>query len=317
MNKPVSVITISYNSAQCIRAAIESVLAQSYSNFEYIISDDCSTDNTWDIIQEYNDPRIRRFQNDRNIGEYPNRNKTLDLACGEYVIWIDGDDIFYPHGLEFMVKMLDAFPESAMACARPYWPNMVYPYELTPRETYLFDFFGSPVTVNGFPDTLFKTSILKDAGNLPDEYVSGDSYIKRKIAAQHKILLISNGISWWRKTSGQASAKIRGSAKGACEDLIINKKLLSDPACPLSKKEGELALKNLIIGFSKKILRLELFKFRLPSFFKCQKFSKIPIWKVFYYFFLKQDLSHLRKANPEAPLCLDFKKNPYSKLIDG
>lgn len=63
----VTVITVAYNSSAYLRVAIESVLAQSYANIEYIICDDYSTDDTWDIICEYTDARIRAYRNEKNL----------------------------------------------------------------------------------------------------------------------------------------------------------------------------------------------------------------------------------------------------------
>ena len=87
----VTVITVTYNSSLYIRDAIESVLTQPYPNFEYIIADDCSTDNTWDIINEYKDSRIKKYRNETNLKEYPNRNKAVTMASGDYVVFVDGE----------------------------------------------------------------------------------------------------------------------------------------------------------------------------------------------------------------------------------
>lgn len=311
MTPKVSIVTITYNSSRFVRQAIESVLAQSFTDFEYLISDDCSTDNTWEIIQEYKDSRIRAWRNETNLGEYPNRNKTLNEAKGEYIIWIDGDDIFYPHGLEFMVRMLDAFPKSAMACARPYWPNMVYPYELTPEQTFRFDFLGSPVTINGFPDTLFKSEILRQSGGLPVNYISGDTFIKRKIAMYHPILLISNGVSWWRMPEGQASAKVRGTVVGLQENLKLSEYFLSHLDCPLSEMEKNTAFVNIYGGYFRTVIRNQLFKFRLVSFIKNWNFSKIGLIIKLKYTFIRINTSYKENSSADNPKILDFKLNPY------
>ena len=308
-----TIITITYNSAKYVKQAIESILAQSFTDFEYIIGDDCSTDSTWEIINKYKDTRIRKYRNEKNIGEYPNRNKSLEIAKGEYVIWIDGDDIFYPHGLEFMIKMLDAFPNSAMACARPYWKNMVYPYELTPKETYMFDFFGSPVTINGFPDTLFKTDILKKEGGLPENFISGDTFIKRKIAAKHNILLISNGVSWWRITDNQASAKIRNSLFGIIESLEINETLLNDENSPLDSQEKQLALNNIYSAYLRKIFTKTFFKLKIFKYFKLIKKINLPFFRKIKLTFKKVVVNYTGKGTSENPLILDFEKNPFAK----
>ena len=79
-NSPfITVITVTYNSAKFVKQTIESVLAQSYKNLEYIIIDDCSTDNTWQLIQQYKDSRIIAFKNETNLREYSNRNKAIEI----------------------------------------------------------------------------------------------------------------------------------------------------------------------------------------------------------------------------------------------
>src|SRR5438046_2702713 len=109
----VTVAMVTHNSEKYVAEAIESVLAQDFRNFELLICDDCSTDRTWELIKRYSDRRIRAIRNETNLGEYPNRNKALYLARGRYFMFIDGDDYIYPHGLGFMVKMIDRFPKAA------------------------------------------------------------------------------------------------------------------------------------------------------------------------------------------------------------
>jgi glycosyltransferase involved in cell wall biosynthesis len=309
----VTIVTITYNSAKFVKKAIESVLAQSFTDFEYLISDDSSTDNTWDIIQTYKDPRIRAWRNEPNLGEYPNRNKTLYEAKGEYIIWIDGDDIFYPHGLEFMLKMLEAFPESAMACARPYWNNMVYPYELTPNETFQFDYLGSPVTVNGFADTLIKVPILKAIGGLPTNYISGDTFVKRKIAMYYNILLISNGVSWWRMPEGQASSKVRGTLLGILESLKISIEFLSHADCPLSPFEEEIGRTNIYAGYYRYLVRNYLFKLKIPLFYKYWIYEKHSLADKIKYLMTPIELPFKYKNDAVNPLIEELSKNPFAK----
>src|SRR5258706_6333730 len=98
----VTVAMVTYNSARYLTEAIESVLAQEFEDFELLICDDCSRDDTWQIASRYDDPRIRAVRNEFNMGEYQNRNQALRLARGKYVMFLDGDDFLYPHGLGFM-----------------------------------------------------------------------------------------------------------------------------------------------------------------------------------------------------------------------
>lgn len=101
MQTPViSIITASYNSEKYISETIESVLNQTYENWEWIISDDGSTDNTVSIIESFKDPRIKLVQSSQNSGAAVARNKALDLAQGRYITFIDSDDLWKPEFLE-------------------------------------------------------------------------------------------------------------------------------------------------------------------------------------------------------------------------
>lgn len=306
----VTVVTITYNSSKFVRQAIESILAQSYADFEYIISDDCSTDNTWKIIQEYKDPRIKAWRNETNMGEYPNRNLTLNETDGEYVIWIDGDDILYPHGLEFMVKMLDAFPQSATLSSRPYSDFMIYPVELSPRDVFRLELMGSPVLVNGFPDTLFRTAVLKNVDGFSLDHISGDTYAKRKIALEHHSLFVSNGLSWWRKTDQQASKKLE-SIDGLIQTTNMQLEFISKANSLLSKEEVNHALDRLYAGLLRKLVREYLIRGRFSALVKVQRRVKLSfiIWR---YLIIKR-LPEFKLSNAENPLQLPFDKNPLSR----
>ena len=90
----VSVLTTDYNSEKHLAAAIESVLAQTMEDFELIVVDDCSTDRSVEIARLYeNDPRVRIFINEENLGDYPNRKRAAFYASGKYIKYVDADDI--------------------------------------------------------------------------------------------------------------------------------------------------------------------------------------------------------------------------------
>src|SRR5688500_13022217 len=139
----VYVLIVSYNSAEFIREAIDSVLCQTYKHFELIIADDNSTDDTWNIISSYSDIRIRKYRNGNNLGEYANRTQAVGLAEGDYLIFIDADDIIYPHGLEFMIRYAVAFPDCAMVISRPWDERILLPVIISARDFYRFEYLDS------------------------------------------------------------------------------------------------------------------------------------------------------------------------------
>lgn len=88
-----------YNAGNYIEEAVNSILDQSYSNFEFIIIDDGSTDCTPEILKCLTDPRIKLIFNEKNEGNYPARNKACRLAKGKYIAVMDADDIAFPERL--------------------------------------------------------------------------------------------------------------------------------------------------------------------------------------------------------------------------
>ena len=106
MEVKVSIIMPSYNYALYIKKAIESVLSQTYKNWELIIIDDASTDNSLSIINEYlkNDSRVKLIINDKNIGLCASLNKAIQLADGEWIAFLESDDEFLPESIEEKIK---------------------------------------------------------------------------------------------------------------------------------------------------------------------------------------------------------------------
>jgi glycosyltransferase involved in cell wall biosynthesis len=109
-----TVLMPAYNAEAYINAAIDSILAQTFTNFEFIIIDDCSTDATVDNISGYNDPRIRFYHNETNIGIAATLNKGVALAKTDIIARMDADDISYPGRLEYQLQYLAKNPQLAL-----------------------------------------------------------------------------------------------------------------------------------------------------------------------------------------------------------
>lgn len=121
MNQPkVSVVTSAYNSERYIARTIESILNQTFGDFEFILVDDCSTDQTWSIIQKYaqQDRRIAAVRNDSNLGVVGGLNRGLSIARGEYIARQDADDISLPERFARQAAFLDANPEFGVVGSR-------------------------------------------------------------------------------------------------------------------------------------------------------------------------------------------------------
>jgi glycosyltransferase involved in cell wall biosynthesis len=106
----VTVVMAVYNAAQFLREAIASVLSQTYTDFELIVVDDASTDDSSAILRSYNDPRIRIIRHQTNLGASLSRNDALAAARGELIAIMDADDVCAPTRIERQVEFLQAHP---------------------------------------------------------------------------------------------------------------------------------------------------------------------------------------------------------------
>lgn len=102
----VSIIMPTYNCGRFIAESINSVLAQTYTNWELLIVDDCSTDNTAEVVAAFNDPRIHYQRNERNSGAAVTRNTAIRLAKGKYMAFLDSDDLWLPEKLEKQIAFM-------------------------------------------------------------------------------------------------------------------------------------------------------------------------------------------------------------------
>lgn len=114
----VAVLISTYNDERFLAAAIDSVLDQTYSDFEIVVVNDASTDRSGEIAAGYRDRRVRVIENSENLGTGPSLNRGLAVIRSEYVAKLDADDICFPQRLAMQVAFLDAHPEVAAVGAQ-------------------------------------------------------------------------------------------------------------------------------------------------------------------------------------------------------
>lgn len=173
----VSVLMPCYNSEQYIREAIDSILSQTFSDFEFIVINDGSTDNSAEIIGSYKDKRIKYINNDVNLGLIKSLNKGISLAKGKYIARMDSDDISYPTRLKEQVIFLDNHPDVIM-CGT--WINF---FNYPPRKddghhqtdiTYLSLLKGWCIN---HPTVMMRTDVIKKNNLFYDEnYPCAEDY---------------------------------------------------------------------------------------------------------------------------------------------
>lgn len=99
----ISVALATYNGSKYLDAQIQSILNQTYTDFELVIIDDCSTDNTFELLKNYKDSRIKLFQNDKNLGFRKNFEKIIQNCSGEYIAFCDQDDVWFSEHLQILL----------------------------------------------------------------------------------------------------------------------------------------------------------------------------------------------------------------------
>lgn len=231
----VSVLMTSYNRKKYIGAAIESVLASGFQDFELIISDDCSIDNTLQIAKSYasKDERVKVFCNEKNLGDYPNRNQAASYATGKYLKYVDADDCIYPWGLELLVTMMEQFPQAGWGlCSLDQNNEKPFPFILSPEETYLYHYKGPGLFHKAPLSSIIKREVFEAVGGFNPIRMAGDFDMWHRLAQHFPVVLMPHGIVWYREHNEQEVNSYRKFVK-VYEKLKI--KYLQDSKVPLSK----------------------------------------------------------------------------------
>jgi glycosyltransferase involved in cell wall biosynthesis len=259
----VSVLVTSYNRADSIEETIESILQQSFQDYEIVISDNCSTDNTLELLEKYrNNPKIIIHQNETNIGQFPNRNKCADLARGKYLKYIDSDDLMYPWGLELLVQMMEKFPEAGWGlCSLVQVVEKPYPFMLSPRQAYLhhYNVFG---IFNKAPlSAIIKKEAFDKVNGFEDISMAGDFEMWQKLALHFPVVLMPDGIVWYRVHPGQEMRHFR---KFLLQYEGVRLKYLKHDQSPLNRQETESIIRK-IKRNSTRAMIISLLKFNFQN----------------------------------------------------
>lgn len=146
----VSIVMPNYNGSKYLEETIQSVIAQTYQNWELLFVDDCSSDNSLELVRSFDDDRIRIFQNEKNSGAAVSRNLALKMAKGRWIAFLDSDDLWLPdklaEQLSFMVSNDCHFSYTPYSqideSGKPLNVEVTGPRRVNKRKMYRYDYVG-------------------------------------------------------------------------------------------------------------------------------------------------------------------------------
>jgi glycosyltransferase involved in cell wall biosynthesis len=200
----VSVVMSAYNAEKFLREAIDSILAQTFTDFEFIIVDDGSTDRTSQILNSYSDPRIIRNRNERNLGYTPSLNWGVAHARSELIARMDADDISLPDRLALQVDFLERHPSIAVLGTG--FQKMDQTGKLTSGEILLPDNPRFIQWLLAFQNTLchptvmFRRSIFLKSGGYDPAFMPAEDYdLWQRLSLEEMISNIQKSLLLYRK----------------------------------------------------------------------------------------------------------------------
>lgn len=254
----VSVLMTVYNREKYIRQAIESVLASSLRDFELVIVDDGSSDRSVEIAQSYaeRDTRVRVHINQKNLGDYPNRNRAASLARGKYLKYVDADDMIYPHGLQILVETMDRFPEAGYGlCSLEQDARRIYPFELEPKAAYNRHYFEQDLFHKAPLSAIIRKDAFEAVGGFSGKQHVGDFEMWHMLSARFPVVLMPHGMVWYREHDEQQMQDNRTNVAVPFKYLKLAVDMLRSEDCPLPTQGRKAAEHNLLRQQARTILR--------------------------------------------------------------
>ncbi|NIZ00161.1 glycosyltransferase [Thalassospira lucentensis] len=190
VNPLVSVIMANFNGGIYLKDCVESVLNQTYDNLEFIIVDDCSTDESFEYLDNIDDKRIVLIKNASNIGQTKSLNKAISKSSGQYLARMDSDDICYPERLFEQVRFFEQNPEISILGAQATiidHNGKLIGQTFLPKESvsiWAFCFFSNPFV---HPSIMIRRTILP-----ANKMLYSDQYINQDFELWSRILTRSN-----------------------------------------------------------------------------------------------------------------------------
>jgi glycosyltransferase involved in cell wall biosynthesis len=259
-----------FNREKFIAAAIESVLASTYSNFELIVVDDCSTDDTILILRNYEkiDSRIKLFINEKNLGQFANRNKAASYSKGEFLKYVDSDDIIYPDTLKKMVEAMQTFPDTALGfCLTHGECKFPLPYRIESEEAIRQHYFGGGLLFVGPSGLIVKRSAFVSVNGFEEFGMPSDNHFTLKITSKFPVVAMARDLFWWRLHEDQVFSRNNNNNDNILNNYLYSKDIVINYS-PLTRNENKIILMNLRKIFISHITRIILRHGKIGTAFK-------------------------------------------------
>ena len=228
-----------YNREQYIGDAIESILVQTFSDFEILLVDDGSTDTSVDKIRSFSDPRIRLVCNEKNLGIPQTRNKGIEHARGQYMAMLDSDDRAFPERLEKQVAFLESHPDYAqvgswcrMMDAQGNVLNKIKRQPASPDDIHAQFLFRCAMSNRSI---MARTTILKEYGYRNDFPRCQDYELHVRLAKQYKLGNIPECLVYGRIHPEQITGQTPGLGDAKKQEIISAQ--LHELGVPFSEKD--------------------------------------------------------------------------------
>lgn len=272
----VSILITAYNRQDFIGQAIQSVLSSSFSDFELIIVDDASTDNTMSVARQFEtDSRVKLFVNNHNLGQFENRNRAASLASGVYIKYLDSDDMLYPYSLGIMLEAMLKFPDAALGICEKYRDSAEpYPFYLSPANSLATHYLKRELLMIGPSGAIFKRSAFNEVGGFDNYGMPSDNHLALKIASKYPVVMLQRDLFWWRPHEGQVFTKNMHNNQNILNNYLFNTDILLHHS-PLSVNENRQIIRNQKKIFFMNLLKLCFMKGKpLTAFSLYQQYSK-------------------------------------------
>lgn len=210
----VSVIINLRNGAVTLAEAIDSVLSQSFADWELLVWDDCSTDHSAEVLDRYSDKRTRYFRSDELVPLGQARQRAIEMSRGEWIAFLDQDDIWLPHKLERQMAVVRGRSDVALIYGRTvrFYPSgrqrdydQAHEYAQLPEGNIFTDLFTNSCFI-AMSSAVFRRSAIEEIGDIPETItIVPDYYLYTAISRRFAVAAVQEVVCRYRMHSGNTS----------------------------------------------------------------------------------------------------------------